>query len=65
MDHLLAIHGALLPDEKRIVQLVVARMTPEVRVQWLEELSGVTVEEAVALVRSLIPRVQRKKESDS
>ena len=65
MDHLLAVHAALLPDEKRIVQLVVARMTPEVRTQWLDELSGMTVDEAVALVRSLIPRVQRKKENDS
>jgi hypothetical protein len=65
MDHLLAVHAALLPDEKRIVQLVVARMTPEVRTQWLDELSGLTVDEAVALVRSLIPRIQRKKESES
>jgi hypothetical protein len=65
MNHLLAIHAALLPEEKRIAQLVVARMTPEVRAQWLGELSVLTVEQAVALVRSMIPRAQPRKESDS
>ena len=65
LDHLLAIYAELLPAEKRIVQLVVARMSPDVRAQWLGELSRLTVEQAVALVRSMIPQAQSPKERDS
>ena len=63
--HLLAIHGALSPEEKRVAQLVVTRMQPEVRAQWIAELSGMTVKQAVELVRSMIPTVRGGKESDS
>jgi len=63
--HLLAIYAGLSPDEKRIAQLVVARMTPEVRAGWLDELSVLTVDQAVELVRSMIPRGQHRKEGDS
>lgn len=59
MDHLLAIYGGLSSDEKRIAQVVVARMTPDLRAAWLGELSVMTVDQAVALVRSMIPRDQR------
>jgi hypothetical protein len=54
-----------LPAEKRIVQLVVARMSPDVRAQWLGELSRMTVEQAVALLRSMIPQAQSPKARDS
>ena len=63
--HLLAIYAGLSPAEKRIAQLVVARMTPEVRARWLDELSLLTVDQAVDLVRSMIPRGERRKEGDS
>ena len=65
MDHLLAVYAGLSSDEKRIAQVVVARMAPELRAQWLGELSAMTVEQAVGLVRSMIPRDQRRRESDS
>jgi hypothetical protein len=65
LDHLLAIYAELLPAEKRIVQLVVARMSPDVRAQWLGELSRMTVEQAVALLRSMIPQAQSPKARDS
>ncbi len=53
--HLLAIHARLSPDEKRVSQLVVRRMTPQIRADWLAEVSGLTVDQAVELVRSMIP----------
>ena len=63
--HLLAIHGELSPEEKRVAQLVVTRMQPELRAQWIAELSGMTVKQAVELVRSMIPTLRGGKESDS
>lgn len=53
--HLLAIYAALSREEKRIVQVVIQRMGPETRGEWLAELSAMSVGDAVALVRSLIP----------
>lgn len=65
--HLLAIYAALSPEEKRIVQIVIQRMGPDTRAEWLRELSALTVEDAVALVRSLIPprRGSRGMENES
>jgi hypothetical protein len=61
--HLLAIYNWLKPDEKKIAELAVRRMSPEERNEWLAELSDMTVTEAVALVRSLIQQSRPKKEA--
>lgn len=63
--HLLRVYAQLSPPEKRVAQLVVMRMAPSVRAQWLAELSAITVDEAVDLVRSLMPRHRSEMESDS
>ena len=52
---LLAIRASLSPREAAIAQTVVVRMTPEMRAQWLAELSALSVEQAVEVVRSMIP----------
>jgi hypothetical protein len=52
--HLLAIYNGLKPDEKKIAELAVRHMAPEVRNDWLGELGAMTVPDAVTLVRSLI-----------
>jgi len=54
-QHLLAIQAALDPRERTIARTVIKRMTDEQRVDWLRELSALTVDQAVALVRSMIP----------
>jgi hypothetical protein len=63
--HLLAIYTGLSPDEKRVAQLVMTRMTPDVRAQWLAELSAMTVDQAVELVRSMMPKLRTRTEGDS
>jgi hypothetical protein len=40
-------------------------MPPEMRAAWLAELSGLPVEQAVELVRSMIPALRSRKESES
>lgn len=62
--HLMAIHSRLSAEEKRIVELVMGRMTQEDRRDWLAELGGMAVDDAVALVRSLIATL-RTKEGES
>ena len=54
--HLFAIRARLSPREATIANTVVARMPPELRAQWLAELSALSVDEAAEIVRSLIPK---------
>jgi hypothetical protein len=54
--HLYAIKAQLSPLEATIAQAAVVRMTPEMRAQWLAELSALSVEAAVEVVRSMIPK---------
>jgi hypothetical protein len=63
--HLMAIHARLTGEEKRIVELVVGRMTPADRSEWLAELSRMAVDDAAALVRSLIARLRTTKEVET
>lgn len=65
IERLRAIYQELSREERRIAQVVVARMPPDLRTRWLAELLAMTVEEAVGLVRSMIPGHRRRKESDS
>lgn len=63
-QHLMAILNALQPAERTVARAVVHRMTAEQRAHWLTELSALTVEQAVEMVRSMIPD-RTKKESES
>jgi hypothetical protein len=60
--HLLAILNGLQPDERKVARAVVQKMTADQRAHWLGELSLLTVENAVALVRSMIPTQAKKGE---
>jgi len=64
MAHLGAIYSRLTQDERRIAELVVRRMPSEVREQWIAELSMLGVDEAVDLVRSLMPKLRARKEGE-
>lgn len=54
--HLFAIRAQLSPRDAAIAQTVVTRMAPEMRAQWLAELSALSVDEAAEVVRSMIPK---------
>ncbi len=56
LTHLLSIRAQLAPREAAIAEAVVTKMTPEMRAQWLTELSALSVEQAVEVVRSMIPK---------
>lgn len=59
-EHLLAIRARLSPREAAIAETVITRMDPEMRAQWLAELSVVSVDQAVEFVRSMIPKSPSK-----
>lgn len=54
--HLQAIRAQLSPDEAAIAKTMALRMAPEERVQWIVHLSTLSIDQAVALVRSKIPK---------
>jgi hypothetical protein len=58
--HLLAIRSRLSPREAAVVEVVVLRMTPEMRAQWLAELTLLSLEEAAEVLRSQIPKTPPK-----
>ena len=61
--HLLAIREKLSPREAAIAEAVVMKMPPDVRAQWLAELSALSVDQAAEIVRSMIPAPRPAKES--
>ena len=62
--HLMAILHRLQTSERTIARAAVHRMPPDQRAHWLAELSRLTVDQAVELVRSTI-ETRTKKESES
>ncbi|MCA9678396.1 MAG: hypothetical protein KC464_25445, partial [Myxococcales bacterium] len=56
LAHLLAIRARLAPREAAIADAVVTRMPPDVQASWLTELSALTVDQAVEVVRAMIPK---------
>jgi len=58
--HLYAIRAQLTPREASIASTVVVRMAPELRAQWLAQLSALSVEQAAEVVRSMIPKPASK-----
>lgn len=55
MQHLIAVKAKLSPQEQRVVMSAIPRMEPEARAHWLAELCALPVEDAAALVRSMMP----------
>jgi hypothetical protein len=60
-EHLFAIRARLSPREAAIAENVISRMAPEMRAQWLAELSVVSIDQAVDFVRSMIPKSRAAK----
>jgi hypothetical protein len=56
--HLTAIQARLTPQEVRVIQAAALRMTPQVRAEWLAELATRSVDDAIALVRSMLPKLR-------
>ena len=52
--------GAAVPEEAALAKTVVLHMTPEMRAQWLAELSRLSVEQAVDLARSMLAKATTK-----
>lgn len=61
LAHLNAIREALAPDEQTVCDAVVMKLDDEKRAHWLGELCAMTVEQAVAQVRALLPPLRRRK----
>lgn len=61
INHLLAIRARLSPREQAIADLVRERMTPAQQEQWLTELSAMSVDEALKVVRAMIPKPASKR----
>lgn len=60
--HIAAIRDALDPDEQLVCDAVVLKLSDEQRAHWLGELCAMTVEQAVAQVRMLMPPLRRRTE---
>lgn len=60
--HFFAIRSRLSPREAAIVDTVLVRMGPEVRTEWIADLSMLSVGQAAEVVRSLIPRASPKQD---
>jgi hypothetical protein len=54
MAHFIAIQAALTPDEAAIAREVAAGLSDEERRTWLDELTALSVPDAVAKIRALI-----------
>jgi hypothetical protein len=61
ISHLLAIRARLSPREQSIADLVRERMAPAQQEQWLAELSAMSIDEALRVVRSMIPKPASKR----
>jgi hypothetical protein len=59
--HLIAIKNRLAPNECRFVEKSIANMSPEERAQWIDDLCSRSIDDAIALVRSVIENVKNTK----
>jgi hypothetical protein len=55
--HFMAIQAALTPAERALAQEGAAQLSPEDRETWMNQLGGMTVEEAVAFIRRALASV--------
>jgi hypothetical protein len=61
--HVAAVRDALDPDERTVCDAVVMKLSEAQRAHWLGELCAMTVEQAVAQVRELMPPLRRRTDS--
>ena len=57
--HVLAIRARLQPDETAFADLVIARMAPEQRAQWITALSAMSLDDATATIRTTIAQLRK------
>ncbi len=57
LAHLFAIRERLSPKERAIAENAIARMAPGTLVQWLAELSAMSVEEATTTIRTMVAQL--------
>lgn len=55
LQHLIAIKARLSPLEQRVVMTALPQMDPAARAHWLTELCALPVDDAAALLRSMMP----------
>lgn len=56
--HLYQIRAQLSPEERAIAENAISRMPSDVLVQWLGELSAMSVDEATNVLRQMIARIR-------
>lgn len=64
LAHLTAIRDALDPEERTVCDVVVMKMNEAQRAEWLVALCAMTVDQAVAQVRALMPPLRRRKTAE-
>lgn len=57
-QHLYEVREGLSPKERAIAENAITRMTPELLAQWLAELSALSVDDAVRMIRSMIAKLR-------
>jgi hypothetical protein len=61
LHHLIAVKSKLSDQEQLVVMTAIPRMDPEARAHWLGELCARSVDDAAALVRSMMPPLRTQK----
>jgi hypothetical protein len=59
LSHLFAVRARLSPKERAIAENALARMDAATRAHWLAELSGMSVEDAAAMIRDMVEQLPR------
>ena len=57
MAHFMAIQAALTPEEGALVRAAAGELSPRDLRAWIDELSAITVPEAIERVRALLARL--------
>jgi hypothetical protein len=58
--HLMSISKRLTPEEQKVVMVGINGMVPEAKVHWLAKLCSLSVDDAVVVVRSMMPPLRTK-----
>lgn len=56
--HLYQVRARLSPEERAIAENAISRMSTDVLVQWLGELSAMSVDEATRTIRQMIAQIR-------
>lgn len=57
-QHLYEVREGLSPKERAIAENAITRMTPELLAQWLADLSALSVDDAVRMIRSMVAKLR-------